>query len=187
MTVSAELSPIAEMSAVGVPNEERFGALHGKYCDGIWRYLRRVGLTPAEADDATQHVFLVVSQRLVTIRLGSERAFLYEVASRVAADVRRRAARRYEGPAPSEHIEAVATRPDDLLEERDRLSTLDTILSEMSPEHRQVFALFEIEELSMKEIARILKTPPGTVASRLRRAREEFRHKAARHRKGNAP
>ena len=37
-----------------------------------------------------------------------------------------------------------------------------------------LFVLFELEELSSAEIAEVLALPIGTVASRLRRAREEF-------------
>ena len=43
-----------------------------------------------------------------------------------------------------------------------------------------VFVLFELEELSMAEIAQVLELPPGTVASRLRRARETFHREAKR-------
>jgi RNA polymerase sigma-70 factor (ECF subfamily) len=35
--------------------------------------------------------------------------------------------------------------------------------------------LYEFEEMNMSEIADVLEIPRGTVASRLRRAREEFR------------
>jgi RNA polymerase sigma-70 factor (ECF subfamily) len=47
-----------------------------------------------------------------------------------------------------------------------------------------VFALYELEELTMAEIASILDLPEGTVASRLRRAREEFRTIAKRFERG---
>jgi RNA polymerase sigma-70 factor (ECF subfamily) len=39
---------------------------------------------------------------------------------------------------------------------------------------RTVFILYEVEEMTMAEIATVLQIPPGTVASRLRRAREDF-------------
>jgi hypothetical protein len=39
---------------------------------------------------------------------------------------------------------------------------------------RTVFVLFELEEMPTQEIATVLDLPTGTVASRLRRAREEF-------------
>ena len=45
----------------------------------------------------------------------------------------------------------------------------------MSEELRSVFILHTFEELTMAEIAELLELPPGTVASRLRRARGMFR------------
>lgn len=52
------------------------------------------------------------------------------------------------------------------------------MLGALAPELRTVFVLFEFERLSSPEIAALLTLPLGTVASRLRRAREEF-HLAA--------
>ena len=42
------------------------------------------------------------------------------------------------------------------------------------------FVLYEIEELTMAEIASVLELPPGTVASRLRRARAAFSERVQR-------
>ncbi len=50
----------------------------------------------------------------------------------------------------------------------------------MPMEARSVFVLFELEELTVTEIARVLEVPIGTVSSRLRRARELFRAAALR-------
>jgi RNA polymerase sigma-70 factor (ECF subfamily) len=44
---------------------------------------------------------------------------------------------------------------------------------------RAVFALFELEQVTMAEISVLLGLPAGTVASRLRRARREFRDRVA--------
>jgi RNA polymerase sigma-70 factor (ECF subfamily) len=55
---------------------------------------------------------------------------------------------------------------------------LDRILDEMAPEHRAVFVLAELEEMTMAEISCLLSIPQGTVASRLRRAREIFETRA---------
>ena len=49
-----------------------------------------------------------------------------------------------------------------------------------SSELRVVFVLFELEELSVPEIAKIVGVPEGTASSRLRRAREEFQKAAKR-------
>jgi RNA polymerase sigma-70 factor (ECF subfamily) len=45
---------------------------------------------------------------------------------------------------------------------------------------RAVFVLYELEQLTSAEIAELLQIPPGTVASRLRRARESFESCVAR-------
>jgi RNA polymerase sigma-70 factor (ECF subfamily) len=182
MTVRAERPPTT-LAMFGETDEQRFAAIHGRYCAGIWRYVRRLGLTAAEADDATQQVFIVVAQRLGVIRAESERSFVYEVASRVTSDLRRRASRRHEVEDTEDHAAEPGTAPDALLEERRRRTLLDSILAALPSDLRQVFVLFEIEELPMREIAEILRVPPGTVASRIRRAREAFQKRTERLRK----
>ncbi len=52
----------------------------------------------------------------------------------------------------------------------------------MPDDLKAVIVLFEIEGLTMGEIAEALAVPPGTVASRLRRARAELSAQVARHR-----
>jgi RNA polymerase sigma-70 factor (ECF subfamily) len=63
---------------------------------------------------------------------------------------------------------------EELIDRRRARELLDEILAAMTMELRLVFVLFEVEQLTMAEIARMLELPPGTVASRLRRAREDF-------------
>lgn len=57
---------------------------------------------------------------------------------------------------------------------------LDQALDELPIELRTVFVLFELEGLTMAEIADVAALAPGTVASRLRRARAGFHAIAAR-------
>ncbi|HEY0468747.1 MAG TPA: sigma factor-like helix-turn-helix DNA-binding protein, partial [Polyangiaceae bacterium] len=51
---------------------------------------------------------------------------------------------------------------------------------EMPEDLRLVFVLFELEELSTRQIAELCEIPVGTAASRLRRAREDFEQRVAR-------
>lgn len=98
-------------------------------------------------------------------------------ASRVAADHRRAARRRKNeatDPVTLEQCDAGEVSPDSLLEQKRRLELLDRILEELPDDTLPVFVLSEIEGLTMAEIARLLAIPAGTVASRLRRAREQF-------------
>jgi RNA polymerase sigma-70 factor, ECF subfamily len=61
--------------------------------------------------------------------------------------------------------------PDELVDRDRARAALDAILAAMPLELRAVFVLYELEQLTMAEIAALLELPPGTVASRLRRAR----------------
>ena len=55
---------------------------------------------------------------------------------------------------------------------------LDRVLDKMPADLRSVFVLFELEELTVDEVAALLRLPRGTVATRLRRARMVFREQA---------
>lgn len=147
----------------------------------VWRSLRRLGVPAGDADDAAQQVFLTTSGKVACIRPGCERSFLFGVALRTAQRWRRTAARRRETTE-----DALTTRrdsspgPDELCDRERARRLLDTVLDEMPPELRDVFVSYELEELTMAEIAEALGLPPGTVASRLRRARAHFSERVAR-------
>jgi RNA polymerase sigma-70 factor (ECF subfamily) len=72
-----------------------------------------------------------------------------------------------------------------LLELRRAREQLDQILDAMPFEHRMVFVLHELEQTPMSEIATLAGVPQGTVASRLRRARQFFRQSVERLVKGS--
>jgi RNA polymerase sigma-70 factor, ECF subfamily len=149
------------------------------HSDFVWRSLRRLGVPEHLVDDATQQVFLVASTKLNAIRPGSERSFLFATLSRVAAHARRSLARSREKPqATTQEIPDPSLAPDEIIAARQARALLDKVLAALSPELRTVFVLFELEELSTAEVAEITRLAPGTVASRLRRAREEFQKAA---------
>jgi RNA polymerase sigma-70 factor (ECF subfamily) len=152
-------------------------ALFEAHYDFVWRSLRRMGVLEAGVDDAAQEVFVVAARKLDRIERGAERAFLFATALRVAADARRARARRHEVAEGSEVLDAVwATGPDldELVEHKRARELLDHVLDSMPNEVRAVFALYELEGLTMAEIAGCTGAAPGTVASRLRRGREIF-------------
>jgi RNA polymerase sigma-70 factor (ECF subfamily) len=61
------------------------------------------------------------------------------------------------------------------------------VLEQLSLPLRAVFVLYELEDLTMAEIAETLQLPAGTVASRLRRGREAFERLAAEALGGGMP
>lgn len=140
----------------------------------VWRTLRRRGLTPDAAADATQQTFVIAAERLGDIAGDSERAFLIGTALRVAMALGRKTARFAGDPALEDfdRLPGVARNP---LDEQTALQLCDLALSKIDPDLAEVFVLFEVEDMTSPEIAALLEIPLGTVASRLRRAREQFR------------
>jgi RNA polymerase sigma-70 factor (ECF subfamily) len=156
------------------------------HSDFVWRSLRRLGVPEHLVDDATQQVFLIAAGKLEAIRPGCERSFLFGALGNVAAHVRRSLARGREQPQASV-VETVdpSPQPDELIAQRQTRALLDEVLDALPTELRTVFILFELEELPAPEVAELTGLALGTVASRLRRAREEF-HKAAKRVRANA-
>lgn len=157
-------------------SEARLRAVVEAHFDFIWRLLRRLGLRPADADDAAQQVFMIATQKLHAIAPGSERSFLYGAAVRVAANARRAAQRRLEQGADAlEQHAAPGLHPEQRQALDEAWTLLDELLERLPDELRRVLVLAEIEQLEVAEIAALEGIPVGTAASRLRRAREEFR------------
>jgi RNA polymerase sigma-70 factor, ECF subfamily len=155
--------------------EKMFRAHH----ELVWRTLRRLGLGPEQAADAAQQAFLIAAERLGDIRAGSERAFLFGTAIRLARTAYR-SGRRLQLEDDMDQRADAGSRVEDLVDRRRAVELADRVLAQMDPSLLTVFVLFEIEGLSTPEIAELIAVPLGTAASRLRRAREAFRTTAAR-------
>ncbi len=163
--------------------DARVRRLFDEQFDFLWRATRRLGLTAAESDDAVQSVFIVAARKLPQIEPAKERAFLFATAVRVVADVRKRASRRYETELEELHHASAETAADTQVDRARARACLDAAIGAMPLDLRTVFVLFELEQLTMAQIAELLEVPPGTVASRLRRARECFEDVMVRLRK----
>ena len=181
--MAAEAAALDEPESSYDPSPTRVEGLVHKHYAFVWRLLRRLGLREGDADDAAQQVFLTASARLGSVEPARERSFLYGVALNVGARARRSLSRRREEPLEAAS-ESAAHEPsaERLVEMRQARRLLDRLLDEMPEDLRVVFVLFELEEMSTGEIAALLEIPGGTVASRLRRAREAFEDHVARFR-----
>jgi RNA polymerase sigma-70 factor (ECF subfamily) len=159
----------------------RLRALVEEHFAFVWRSVRRLGVAAADADDATQQVFLVLARKLRAVRPGCEQRYLFQTALRVASDYRRAKRRRPDASDGAPLPDAVdpAAGPFDVLALRAERALLDRVLDAMPIELRAVFILHEFDEMTMAEIANVTGLRPGTVASRLRRARAIFLDKAA--------
>lgn len=149
---------------------------HGRYLYGIAHALVR---NAADADDLVQETF-VGALKTGFRGEASLRTWLVRILVRRAAMLyrsrRRRPAAESLGIGPDDDpTREVPTHPDSPGTEA-RLD-LSTMLQGLSPEHRAVIVLRELEGLTYDEIAATLGIPRGTVESRLYRAREALRRR----------
>lgn len=183
--VYGELMGIAERASGHGPtvppalDSGRLEAMYRAHHVVIWRTLRRMGYSAEAAADYTHQAYLIAAERLAQIHYGSEKAYLFSTAIRFAKTAARKDRRidlPGELPEKIEHSELA----DGIVNRQVALQLLERVLRPMDEDLVVVFSLFEIEGLSSPEIAEILDIPLGTVASRLRRARQAFRQGAAR-------
>ena len=139
--------------------------LHGDYVFGVARTLTN---SPADAEDAVQETLAA----LMTAKFrgdASLRTFLVSIVVRQAALIRRR-------KRPTLRL-----ADDEVPEQADPQSAVDAkldlagLLARLSPEHREVLVLRELEGRNYEEMAESLGVPRGTIESRLHRAREMLR------------
>jgi glucose/mannose transport system substrate-binding protein len=153
--------------------EGRLRALVDRNRTALARYVTRLGVPQSELDDVMQEAFVVTAARLAGLEPGTERAFLFATALYVAQNTRRGLRRRQRTAdsfidLPSEPLPAA----DDLTDQLRARAMLEEALEQLPNETRLVFFLFELQDVPLARIARRLGLPEGTVASRLRRARE---------------
>ena len=134
-----------------------------------------------DAFEIAQEAFLSAWRGLKFFRGDSSfSTWLYRLTSNAAVDFLRRRRRQGEGPSLDDeetYIEAPdpSPSPQHRAENRELRRALDQGLRALSPEHRQVLLLRELQGLSYEEIARELELDLGTVKSRIARARDRLR------------
>jgi len=161
--------------------DRRVRELVHHHLDAVVRTLAQLGVADGALDDAAQQVFVIATSKLQGIELGRERPYLLGIALRVASHARRTVQRRREVPI-DDQLAMPESRPlpDQLLDERRAYALLEAIVAQLPDGTREAFVLFELEQLAAPEVAELLGIPIGTVASRVRRARELVRESLLR-------
>ena len=142
---------------------EYWEELIGMYYEDIYRYCIYHAPDRNLAQDAVQETFLKVIRYFPNYRdRGKFRAFLYKVASNVCTDQWRKC-REEEIPEDTVYLETGYARSEDDIRFLERVRALPEEL-------REIVYLKYAQELTMREIAKVLNIPMGTVQSKLRRA-----------------
>jgi RNA polymerase sigma-70 factor (ECF subfamily) len=138
----------------------------------LFRALVGLGVPESDADDLCQEVMLVVHKRLSDFDGRALKSWLYGICLRVASDHRRKARVRREIVTDAIPDEALPARQAELVDAQRMERRLLDVLDELDEEKRAAFVLYEIEELTIREIAESMGCPLQTAYSRLKAARD---------------
>jgi RNA polymerase sigma-70 factor (ECF subfamily) len=137
-----------------------------------------MGVPDGQVDDALQDVFLVVLRRFDEYVVDSHcRAWLFEIALRVARGYRRSNRRRNCRLVSVERDlldESGTDSPFERAARAQALVLLQQFLDQVQDEKRKVFIMTEFGQMSAPEIASSLSINLNTVYARIRAARREF-------------
>jgi len=167
-------------------DEHAFSSLVVAYEKRIFQLVWRMLGSKEEAEDLTQEVFVQVFRSIHSFRGESKLStWLYRIAVNLAKNrtmyLARRHQRSHEDIVDAESVDAheraqgitagETRRPDlDLVGSRTERAVLECLL-DLDAEHRELLVLRDVECLSYEEVGAITGLLPGTVKSRLHRAR----------------
>jgi RNA polymerase sigma-70 factor (ECF subfamily) len=162
-------STLAERLAT---DPEAFSDLYRLYLERVYRYLRARSSTEEEAADLTQQVFLKALDAIPRYRNRGVpvAAWLFRIARNVATD----AHRRRKPTVDWDHLpHALQAEQEQSLEvevvRRESLAQLRSLLSQLDPGKRELLALRFVAELSVREIAEVVRKRPAAVHKQLTR------------------
>ena len=159
--------------------QDAFRVLVERYQKLVYTLALRMLNVPADAEDAAQEAFLSAWKALPRFRMDAKfSTWLYRLTVNAATDMLRR--RRKEPDSlddaerPVQAADSTDT-PEEAAQRAERRAMVRRAIGALSENHRQILLLREVTGLSYEEIGAALKLSPGTVRSRLARARKELR------------
>lgn len=157
-----------------------FEAVYEQHFDFVWRTMRYMGVPESSVDDAVQEAFLVVHRRLHEFEgRASIQTWLFSIVHNIARFQRRTLERRtrHVTTLDQNELEEIPSGPGgpfDAAQARQAATLLSELLKEVDEDKRALFALIELEQMSMQDACGVLGINIHTAHSRLRRAREQL-------------
>jgi RNA polymerase sigma-70 factor (ECF subfamily) len=158
-----------------------FGVLVERYQHRVARVAMAVVHNQDDALELAQETFVRAYENLAKFESRSSLStWLYRIAANLAIDFRRREGRHpmLRGEEGEVELNRIPSERGDSFVDTTRKelnNRLNEALKELTPEHRAVILLREVEGLSYDEIGDVLQCPRGTVMSRLHYARNRLR------------
>lgn len=167
-------------------DKQAFVELFDRYKDRVFKYLYGYTHDREKANDLTLETMMNAYNALPKYESRDRfSSWLFTIATNLAKTELARRKRSMEvsleepidkesGLALEDLLSSGAARPDERLILEDLKDFIYKILAKLDEKYREVILLYDIEEMSYLEIARILKCNPITVGTRLKRARRQF-------------
>src|SRR6266567_3088468 len=158
-------------------NSAAFHAAYDRYQGPLYRFVLHMSGNGATAEEVTQETFMVLigNPKGYDPTKGSVAGYLFGIARNLTR--RTLVQRQHDVPLsddPGEEDAAAFASDLDLLEELSQAEGLERLrkaVLALPEQYRETVVLCELEEMSYDNAAEILQCAPGTVASRLNRAR----------------
>jgi len=157
------------------------------YQDMVYNQAYRMMGEAESAEDATQDAFISAYKNIRSYRGGSFKSWLLRIVTNACYDELRRRKRRPTQPLEpvdqenNEEFESArwmvdpGESPEEALERTELDRALQHCLEDLPPDFRAVVILVDIQGMDYTEAAAVVKTPLGTIKSRLARARLRLR------------
>jgi len=167
-------------------NTDAFGGLVGRYQDRLFNSIVHLMRNESDAQDVVQDAFVLALTKLDSFKGNSQfYTWLFRIARNSAiSQLRKKRPKvsldsppiggRADEVMPLELPGKVAA-PSDEMERQERAQGLMDALGRLSPEHREILVLREMDGLDYEAIGEMLELAVGTVRSRLHRARSQLR------------
>lgn len=154
------------------------GALFDEHASFLVRVVARMVGTNDRAEDVVQRAFLIAHRKgLPPGDADKARAWMYRVCMNEVRHERRSVARRLRlaSRVSQEPTPTTASEPDAALESATQVRQVRSVVDKLPSAQKEVFVLYELEEMTGTQISKLLDVPENTVWSRLRLARARFR------------
>lgn len=176
-----------ELVRLTLDNRDNFLYLVDRYKGKLLSYIKRLtNVNDDDAEDILQDVFIKVYLNLNDFNDSLKfSSWIYRIAHNQVISNHRKLKARPEGYLSSidDQVAQNLMADTDIVAGADLVllrQNISKILNQLDYKYREVLVLKFLEEKNYQEISDIIKKPPGTVASTINKAKEEFRQEMVR-------
>ncbi len=167
-----------------VNDKDAWNSLIKLYWRDVYNLVLRMVFDIEEAKDITQDIFIKLVDKIKTYdeKRGDFKTWLMSISRNYAIDYLRKNRSKSEKEVSGDlkdYINAVNIRnnssnPYEEVSKEEKRIFLRSCLNELKEDYRKLIVMRDIENMTYEEMVESLKLPPGTVKSRLNRARIEL-------------